>query len=303
MEARVEGMKTGATLASQLIGGTPGGIWDCSLVARVSSPAGSYEALTAHFMKMDNHSVEHLSPSDLRDALKQLRLMDEEIIRNGFEPQPSGPYWYSRRYRRPYDPDSRVSVSVDDLLREGAQLRAAGRTREAIDLYTEVLSIDSGCREAYLRRADSLRVAGELQRALQDCQGIFPLNDGQGEIAESLLVRALIYEGLEDFPAAMNDCRIIKQRHLSRYGRARVSEIIGHCKLEVEDLRGAEASYSQAIKLDPDDSRVRLNRSEVYMRRGKFTEAIRDCRYVLERNPEDDRAQGALRRAEKKAHR
>ncbi|MGW6981903.1 LCCL domain-containing protein [Streptomyces sp. NPDC054932] len=54
---------------------------------------------------MDAHPIEDLSPADLKDALQQLQLMDEEIIRNGFEPQPAGPHWYSRHYQRAYDPD------------------------------------------------------------------------------------------------------------------------------------------------------------------------------------------------------
>ncbi|WP_374778278.1 LCCL domain-containing protein [Streptomyces sp. NBC_01310] len=121
IEARVEGMRHGATFASQLLGGTPGGIWECKLAARVSSPAGSYEAMAATFLKMDAHPVEDLSPGDLKDARQQLQLMDEEIIRHGFEPQPSGPHWYSRHYQRPYDPDryQMESAATFGVLEEG----------------------------------------------------------------------------------------------------------------------------------------------------------------------------------------
>ncbi|WP_369369024.1 tetratricopeptide repeat protein [Streptomyces sp. CG4] len=301
IEARVEGMRHGATFASQLLGGTPGGIWKCRLVARVSSPAGTYEAMTADFLKMDAHPIDDLSPHDLKNALRLLNEMDAEIINQGFEPLPKGPYWYSRHYRRPYEPEQTGPPTQRDLLEEASRLRAAHQTSQAIDLYTAVLAQDPECREAYLSRADLFRVSGEERKALQDCQHVFPLNHGQDQIAESLLIRAAVYEALEEYSAALNDCHNIRKAHLNSYAEKVLHAITAHCKHKMGDPKGALSEYGRAIKIDPDDMDLRLGRSEVYLSLGKMTDALIDCQYVTLRHPENDRAQRQLKRVKSKS--
>jgi hypothetical protein len=96
-------MLTGRSIVSNMLGGTP--LTKCTLAAVLYSPRGTETVLEYEFGKHQYSDTLEQPSSINRQTMEQgLDLLDKEIRGAGFEAQPRGNFWYSRRYRRPFDP-------------------------------------------------------------------------------------------------------------------------------------------------------------------------------------------------------
>ncbi|WP_256356478.1 tetratricopeptide repeat protein [Streptomyces sp. PKU-EA00015] len=299
VEAYVAGMQHGASIVSSLIGAAPGGVWRCRFVARVQTPEGGYEAMTADFIKLNSGPIEQLSSREREDAQEKLNWIHDNAVAHGFEPIPRGTYWYSYRYQRPYDPQSSPAStggrSTEDLLREASALRGAGRHSEAVENLTAALALDPNCRRAYFMRADSLRMSGKPKEALKDCQEALSRNRTGFDASEGLLLRAETYEMLGNWSAALEDSHKVVAHRLSDQGKHMLWATMGHCYFEMRDYKSSISYFSKAVKAAPDEFSTRINRATAYTQMREYGKAVRDCEYVVSREPGNETAQRKLK--------
>ncbi|MET7458487.1 tetratricopeptide repeat protein [Streptomyces sp. NPDC005574] len=288
----------GASLVSGMLGVTPGGIWKCKFIARVLHPDGGYVAMTANFVKMSSTPIEQLSGGDRVDAQKELDQIHESAIANGFTPLPRGTFWYSYRYQRPYNPDLAESPpSRDELVKKGDLLYEAGSPAEAVECYTAAISADPNYGFAYVKRANTLRMSGHRDQALNDWHRAVSLSKTKAGESKCLYFRAATYEELEQWQAAIEDCRKVKPRYLDDDLKAALWHTMGHCYFELNDHKSALEYLDRAVKINPGEGHFRISRSVVYRAAGNYAAAAKDCEYALSRNPDDGRARKELENA------
>ncbi|WP_234325439.1 tetratricopeptide repeat protein [Streptomyces sp. NRRL S-146] len=299
VDAYVVGMNYGAGFISSILGTAPGGVWKCRFVARIQSPDGTYEAMTADFVKFNSAPIEQLSRKDREEAQEQLNRIHESAVSHGFEPLPRGTFWYSYRYQRPYEPElseaPTQTPSTDALLEEASALNRTGKHPEAVTLLTQILSQDPNYRRAYLRRGDTLMVSNRPSDAIKDYDRALSLSHTRKQRSQAFLGRAEAYQLLEDWRAALDDCQEVTPRDLTDSGRQSLWAAMGYCHFRLGKYREAVSFFDRAVKIDPEECLLRVNRSAAYYQLGKYKDALRDCEYVLKKEPGNESAKTVLR--------
>ncbi|MFI7090881.1 tetratricopeptide repeat protein [Streptomyces lydicus] len=180
------------------------------------------------------------------------------------------------------------------MTKEASRLLAQEMAQEAIEKLDTAISVDSNTWRPYELRALCLLRLNSYERALTDSDKAVALSPGKTQKAHSLLIRASAKEELKDYAAALSDCRALNVRHLSDAEKITCWGIMGRCYFNMGEFAQVVTIMSRALKLEPDNSWDRLRRSAAYRKLGKRREALKDCEYVLSRDPENNRAKKEL---------
>lgn len=126
IEYRDDGLRFGASLVNSVLGvGSEYGLY---FVARMLGPYGETRVDLAPLTTFSTDPLEMLSnPSDRKYAQEVLQRINQEILAQGWEPRSRGQWWFSYRYRRPYDEKWDAFQLLDDLRNAGARIKPAAQ--------------------------------------------------------------------------------------------------------------------------------------------------------------------------------
>ena len=149
----------------------------------------------------------------------------------------------------------------------------------AINLLTEVISMEPNCAEIYSLRGDAYAKKGEYDRALEDCDQAVRLAP---ENAGAYLLRGDIYREKGEYDRALEDCdqavKLAPRDARGYFLRGVVYEERGEYDRALEDC-------DQAVKLAPRDARGYFLRGVVYEGKGEYDRALEDCNKEVELDP------------------
>ncbi len=143
------------------------------------------------------------------------------------------------------------------------QHRRAGQRFASQDPYLQALALDGEDREAVTL----------LTKVLED----------DGAHVDARLARAWRYFYLTDFPAMLEDARVLAA---IRPKSSAAWNLVGLARSRLRELPEAIAAYTHAIKLKPDYAPTYINRSDTYLRDRKLDEAIADCDTAIRLEPD-----------------
>lgn len=169
---------------------------------------------------------------------------------------------------------------------------SSGQTDEAIDVYTEILSVASaGSFERYMAEGYINNLRGQWATALNKFERaaqVNPTNNDAHRLAASVAVKLGLY------PSAIE--------HLTRAVNLTPDDSwiyveLGDVYQRMEQFADASFWYSEAIRIYPENPgalRGHASLSKLYLSRGLKNEAIAEYKKVLELDPHNAEAQQAL---------
>jgi hypothetical protein len=102
LHARQGGMKVGRSILGNMFGQSA--MFKCEFEALCRYAGKEMVIMSTDFLiSASDRSIEALSGVSRELAEKKLRLLHEEILRDGWRSIESGPHWYSYRYRMAHD--------------------------------------------------------------------------------------------------------------------------------------------------------------------------------------------------------
>jgi tetratricopeptide (TPR) repeat protein len=167
-----------------------------------------------------------------------------------------------------------LSDKLTDILKEAQKAETAGLPVRVVELYQKAMAQgiqDKGqLRQVFLLRAFAYERVYELPKAESDYTSaikITPVDPKAfAERGYFYLRRGRYADALDDFVAGS---RLAPGNPLFQYAA-------GRSLAALKSDQGAAELYSEAIKLNPGDSKYYLSRAEAYLRMKKFREAAAD---------------------------
>ena len=176
------------------------------------------------------------------------------------------------------------SPGEEELLR-GNALRDAGRFAEAIEAYTHSLTLQPDLTDAWLFRAWTQIRTEDYEGAIESyTQAITLLPKDHHDLSSAYSNRALARMRIGDLKGALPDLDAALKLESTPLGHSNR----GLVRRDTGDLVGALEDFARALDLDPqDDAGAQRARAELYLRTGRFPDAIEDMSEVLKRRPQD----------------
>lgn len=168
--------------------------------------------------------------------------------------------------------------AIEELMEKAHQLRLSGKYTEAIDVYSQAITLNPEQATAYYYRGNAYYNKGHYNRAIADYDRTIEI-DPQRIIAYNH--RGLAYRKKGDYDRAIADydwaIKLDPQDAVAYNHR-------GRAYYEKGDYDRALADYDRAIELDPQDAVFYNNRGNVYYDKGNYDRAIADydCAIALD---------------------
>lgn len=230
-------------------------------------------------------------------------------------PIAAGYGWYmGRRSASNAERDNQQQLSEKYVA--GLNYLLSDQEDKAVDLFVEMIRVDSDTIETHMALANLFRRKGEVNRALklhqnlvnrpglteeQHCHALFELGldymaAGIYDRAESTFLELVsfrhyrvaackqllkIYQYLKDWDAAIEYASRLPERHDININIAQFYCEIAEEQVEHEQLRSALRSYKRAIKYDPGCVRAYISRGRLYIKQGKHSKALNDFRALI----------------------
>lgn len=214
-------------------------------------------------------------------------------------------------------------TQLDSLLRKAMSCLASGEPGRAIDLFSEMISIDPSNETAYMNRANAYVQSGQVAQGLADLSYLINVkpsfaeawfNRGVGYLAAAKYERAIADFGetlrlKPDFVRAYcnRGLAFVRKGDLDRALRdlnaglamSRESEMCyfarGDVYLHKRDYRQAVDDYTSGLKIKPNIG-VLSQRAKAHEGLGEREKALADFKAVLSKAPTYRPAQDGLRR-------
>ncbi len=183
-------------------------------------------------------------------------------------------------------------MSVGDLVRQGNEARRAGQVREAIVAYRKARDLAPRTYEIRVLLADTLRRAGEMERAMPEYDAAQRIDPSR---PEGYSGRALILRARYDFEGAVAGL----QEGLGRVAEGSRSDllmVLAETRRRERRLEEAGRLFGEVLKARASDAPARAGLAHVAEDRGDLEGAIRAWDAYLEIKPDDEAA--VLRRQE-----
>ena len=219
------------------------------------------------------------------------------------------------------------SNSIKDKLEEAKIYSTAKKYKEAIQIYNQILKIDSTNFHALGQRGLMYYNLTDANRALLDYNKALTSNPQAFDIYYN---RGLVFYALKDYNNALKDfdivisnnsndymalyyrgyIKMIKNEHIEAIQDFNKAIIIhpkdyfyenrGVCKFFLKDITGALSDLSEAITINSKNTSALFSRGNIYYSLNKYQEAIADLEKVVSLNPKDTNAIIWLKKSQEK---
>ncbi|OUL19911.1 serine/threonine protein kinase [Nostoc sp. T09] len=180
-----------------------------------------------------------------------------------------------------------IPKSVNDpklLYLQGVEKYEAGKYKEAVKDFTQVIEINPQNALAYNRRGDAFYRLGDYQKAQSDSSKAIQLNP---QDANAYYDRGFSDYELGKYKEAIADytkaIQLNGKNPYNYYGR-------GLARAKLKDYKGAMTDFSKAIAFKPKYSEAYLQRGILYRRLRNKQAAIQNFDTAIEMNPNDAQA-------------
>ena len=232
-------------------------------------------------------------------------------------------YWkqrFSKETAEKAKPHVERRAASDALKQRGNDALRTGDAVAAEGLYTEAVVVDNTNVAAYNNRAQARLSTGDFSGAAGDARRVLRSDAGcpkaRLRLAKALCglggdERAAEARALVDALIAENGAKRVLLELQERLGaadrgegarqsRGEEKKCDGNRRMAEGDYAGAVASYTEALSLDAGNLAAKNNRSQAYLKLGRFAECIQDATEVLSRDAFN--AKALYRRAHARAH-
>ena len=207
---------------------------------------------------------------------------------------------------------------IKSLYEKGCKLIEENQANSAIEIFNEILSLDSGFYKAYFQRAHSYMSLGKIDNAISDFDNAINIKKDDAILylmrATALDTKKMFKESSEDYRKVIElepDPNILYFAHLNRgsafndlekYSDAvkDFTKAIGKNSEDPKAIKGRAVAYfhlkqidnsindwSTVIKLTPNDAEAYKKRASLYIQKSKIEETISDCDKSLNLDPKD----------------
>ena len=206
---------------------------------------------------------------------------------------------------------------INSLYNKAGKLIEENQFESAIEIYNEILGLDSNYYKAYFQRANSYMSLGKIDNAIEDFSKGLNINDD----VYAHLLRASAYdakkmfeESIEDYSIVIGqvtDSEILKLTYSNR-GSAyndlhqtenALNDFIKALELDpnnteiirmtaflfnsLKQISNAINAWSKLLKLIPDDLEGLQQRAKLNFEKTRFDDVIDDCNRAIKLNPQD----------------
>ena len=209
------------------------------------------------------------------------------------------------------------SDGIKEKLLEARKYSTANNYKEAIEVYNQILQIDSINSSALGGRGLMYYNLGDYEQALLDYNKALTSKSQAFNIYYN---RGLTFYALGDYDNALKDFDTVLSNNTEDYmalyqrGYTKMAENKyvdaihdfdkaikiepihyfyenrGVCKFFIEDIEGALTDLSEAIRLNPQSTSALFNRANIYYSLNNYRDAIKDFEKVVAINPNDTNA-------------
>ena len=173
----------------------------------------------------------------------------------------------------------------EEELQRGNAHRTSGRYAEAIEAYTRSLALEPDLTDAWLFRSWTQLRTADYEGAIEGyTQAIALLPKTHEDLSSAYANRALARMRIGDLKRALPDLDAALRLESTPLGHSNR----GLVRRDTGDLAGALEDFARALELDPaDQAGAQRARAELYLRTGRYAEALADMSAVLGRTPDD----------------
>ena len=166
------------------------------------------------------------------------------------------------------------------LSNRGLHWQRSGHLAEAVQDFSEAISLAPDNAQLYISRGASYGMAGQLDKALLDFEKVIALDSNSGVAymnrATALEKKGRYVESLRDYDKAI---ALIPDNWIAWDGRCWLRAIVG------QDLDGALADCERALQMRPDAANTLNTRGFVLFRQGHYQDAIANYNDSILRDP------------------
>lgn len=174
-------------------------------------------------------------------------------------------------------------LQVTPRLALAAALHRVGRPEAAIEQYEAVLTRDPGERRALLGKIQALADLGRLHEARREAASYVSAHPAD---LDAQLMAAQLAARSGDPEAAESGFRsVLEAPRVDPIMAARAAQGLGNLAAQRQAWEEAEAAFMRALELDPELHAARLALGRVLLATGRSTEAARQFRRLVERQP------------------
>lgn len=184
------------------------------------------------------------------------------------------------------DPD--LAVAYLDSARVYRQL---GLFKEAVEHYTVVIRSRPKDPDLYLYRGEAHAKLEAYEEAICDFSKVVRLSPNNMFARRN---RAGCYHHLEDYAQAISDYTRVTQLAPNSAHAAKSHRKVGDICSTIGEPQKAIDSYTKALKLDPDNAVIYVNRGNKMLLLGRFNNAANDFTQAITLNPALAKAHGGL---------
>lgn len=186
------------------------------------------------------------------------------------------------------------------MAQNAEQLQAAGKRREAANIYRNILEIEPNCAYVIVKLGTSLQEDGRIPEAIQLCTLAIKIDP---QFGYAYYARGWAKHFINDFQGELDDAMYGMQ--LDSENKGMYLRRIGAAYAGMKRFPEALRYYSQAIDLNPKDEGTLYNKGLCYAEMGEYAKAIEEFSKALQLDPDWDwallqRAQAYLYSGNKK---